>query len=56
MMSPGLIAGAIDPVKTIRALTAPVNEKSEKVRSLLNLKKKVKSSLANKRTLYPSFF
>lgn len=32
------------------------DEKSEKVKSLLNLKKKVKSSLANKRTLYPSFF
>lgn len=32
------------------------DERSEKVRSLLNLKKKVKSSLVNKRTLYPSFF
>lgn len=32
------------------------DEKSEKVKSLLNLRKKVKSSLANKRTLYPSFF
>lgn len=43
----------VDP-KNIKLVT--FDEKSEKIRSLLNLKKKVKSSLANKRTLYPSFF
>jgi hypothetical protein len=31
MMSPGLIAGCMEPVKTIRALTAPVKENIEKV-------------------------